>query len=128
HLINPYRFCEVLFSALGPEDVIVCGDGTASVVPFQAACVKRGQRLIANSGAAAMGYDLPAAVGASIADPHRRVICLAGEGSSQLNIQELQTIVHHRLPIKIFIINNNGYLSIRSTQMNFFADNPVGES
>jgi acetolactate synthase I/II/III large subunit len=65
-------------------------------------------------------------VGAGIARPGKRVICLAGDGSSQLNIQELQTIVHHRLPIKIFVLNNDGYLSIRSTQLSFFPDNPVG--
>ena len=69
-----------------------------------------------------MGYDLPAAVGAAVARNGGRVICLAGDGSIQLNIQELQTIVHHRLPIKIFVLNNNGYLSIRSTQKNFFGN------
>jgi acetolactate synthase-1/2/3 large subunit len=74
-----------------------------------------------------MGYDLPAAVGAAVARDGKRVICLAGDGSLQLNIQELQTIVHHRLPIKLFVLNNNGYLSIRSTQMNFFGGNLVGE-
>ena len=66
-----------------------------------------------------MGYDLPAAMGAAIAHG-KRVVCLAGDGSSNLNIQELQTIVHHRLPVKIFVLNNGGYLSIRSTQSNFF--------
>lgn len=66
-----------------------------------------------------MGYDLPAAIGAAIAHG-KRVVCLAGDGSINLNIQELQTIVHHRLPVKIFVFNNGGYLSIRSTQSNFF--------
>ena len=67
-----------------------------------------------------MGYDLPAAIGAAIARGGKRVICLAGDGSIQLNIQELQTIAHNQLPIKIFVLNNNGYLSIRQTQKNFF--------
>ena len=67
-----------------------------------------------------MGYDLPASIGAAVARGGRRVICLAGDGSLQLNIQELQTVVHHRLRIKIFVLNNAGYLSIRSTQNNFF--------
>ena len=73
-----------------------------------------------------MGYDLPAAVGASIASDKGRVVCLAGDGSIQMNLQELQTIVTHRLPIKIFILNNQGYHSIRQTQQNFFPDNIVG--
>ena len=74
-----------------------------------------------------MGYELPTAIGAAFAREGRRVICLAGDGSIQLNIQELQTIVHHHLPIKIFVLNNAGYLSIRSTQKNFFG-RMTGES
>ena len=67
-----------------------------------------------------MGYDLPAAVGAAFARPGKRVICLAGDGSIQMNIQELQTVVHHHLPLKIFVLNNSGYLSMRITQSGFF--------
>ena len=67
-----------------------------------------------------MGHDLPSAIGAAVARGGRRVICLAGDGSIQMNIQELQTLVHHRLPVKVFVLNNDGYLSIRSTQSNFF--------
>jgi acetolactate synthase-1/2/3 large subunit len=74
-----------------------------------------------------MGHDLPAAVGAAVAREGRRVICLAGDGSIQLNVQELQTIVHHQLPIKIFVLNNGGYLSIRTTQSGFFG-RLMGES
>jgi acetolactate synthase-1/2/3 large subunit len=74
-----------------------------------------------------MGYDLPAAIGAAFGNPGKRVICLAGDGSVMFNLQELQTLVHHRLPIKIFVINNLGYLSMRTTQMNFFKGNLVGE-
>jgi acetolactate synthase-1/2/3 large subunit len=96
-------------------------------VPYQAARLKAGQRLISNSGAASMGYDLPAAVGAAVAREGKRVICLAGDGSIQLNIQELQTVAHHRLPVKIFVLDNGGYLSIRQTQANFFGK-LVGES
>jgi acetolactate synthase-1/2/3 large subunit len=76
--------------------------------------------MFANSGCAAMGYDLPAAIGAAVADPQRRIVCLAGDGSIQMNVQELQTVVHNRLPIKIFVLNNDGYLSMRSTQGSFF--------
>jgi acetolactate synthase-1/2/3 large subunit len=130
-LLNPYHFTEILFDVLQEGDVIACGDGMASVVPFQAARVKEGQRLFTNAGSASMGYDLPASVGAAIANAQinggRRVICLAGDGSLQMNIQELQTVVHHRLPVKVIVYNNNGYLSIRTTQNNFFGGNLVGE-
>jgi acetolactate synthase-1/2/3 large subunit len=85
-------------------------------------------RLFCNSGDASMGYDLPAAVGAAFAGNGRRVICLAGDGSGHLNIQELQTIKHHNLPIKIFVLNNDGYLSMRLTQGGFFKGNFIGES
>jgi len=125
--LNPYYFIELLGNLLRDDDVVVCGNATACIVTFQALRIKKGQRLISNSGSASMGYDLPAAIGAAVARNGGRVICLAGDGSIQLNIQELQTIVHHRLPIKIFVLNNNGYLSIRSTQKNFFG-NLVGES
>jgi acetolactate synthase-1/2/3 large subunit len=89
--------------------------------------LKSYQRHLVNSGCAAMGYGLPAAIGACFANKRQRVICLEGDGSIQLNIQELQTLVHHRLPVKIFIFNNQGYLSIRSTQTNFFDNHFVGE-
>ncbi len=125
--LNPYHFVDLLFDALREDDIIACGDATACVVPFQAGKLKKGQRLFSNSGCASMGYDLPAAIGAAFAGGGRRVICMAGDGSVQLNIQELQTIVHHRLPIKIFVMNNGGYLSIRTTQQSFFGGNFVGE-
>ncbi len=124
--LNPYHFVDQLFDLLAPTDVIACGDATACIVPFQAGKLKKGQRLFSNSGCASMGYDLPAAIGAAFA-LQTRVICMAGDGSIQLNIQELQTIVHHQLPIKIFVMNNGGYLSIRTTQQSFFAGSLVGE-
>jgi acetolactate synthase-1/2/3 large subunit len=125
--LNPYHFVDLLFDQLEPDDIIACGDATACVVPFQAGQLKKGQRLFSNSGSASMGYDLPAAIGAAFSSEGRRVICMAGDGSIQLNIQELQTIVHHQLPIKIFVMNNGGYLSIRTTQKSFFGGNFVGE-
>ncbi|MDD5466185.1 MAG: thiamine pyrophosphate-binding protein [Anaerolineales bacterium] len=125
--INPYQFIETLFENLAPEDVVVTGNGAACIVTFQAARLQAGQRLFSNSGAASMGWDLPAAIGAALAQEGGRVICLAGDGSLQLNIQELQTLAHHRLNLKLFVLNNGGYLSIRSTQRNFF-DHLVGES
>jgi acetolactate synthase I/II/III large subunit len=124
--INPYDFIEQLFDRLLPGDIVVCGNASACIVPFQAARLKKGQRLISNSGSASMGHELPAAIGAALASTGKRVICLAGDGSIQMNLQELQTIVHHRLPIKILVLNNGGYLSIRTTQHNFF-DHLTGE-
>lgn len=124
--INPYHFTEELFQILDSNDIVVCGDASASVITFQAAKIKLGQRVFTNAGSASMGYDLPGAVGCAIARPDRRTICLAGEGSMMLNLQELQTIVHHKLPVKVIVFNNGGYLSIRSTQKNFF-NRLVGE-
>ncbi|HSZ63824.1 MAG TPA: thiamine pyrophosphate-binding protein [Terriglobales bacterium] len=118
--LNPYYFIEQLSDKLTGDDVVVCGDASACIVPFQTMHLRKGQRLISNSGCASMGYDLPAAIGAAFARPGKRVICIAGDGSIQMNIQELQTIVHHHLPVKIFVLNNSGYLSMRMTQSGFF--------
>lgn len=124
--VNPYCFVAALFEQLSEGEIVVTGDATACITTFQAAQLKRGQRLFSDSGCAPMGFDLPAAVGACLARDGGRVICLAGDGSIMLNVQELQTIVGHRLPIKLFVLNNGGYLSIRQTQRAFFPDNPVG--
>jgi acetolactate synthase I/II/III large subunit len=125
--VNPYCFNEVLFDALAENDIVVCADGTACVTAFQAAKIKPGQRLFHNSGAAPMGYDLPAAIGAALARPGvKRIICLAGDGSIMMNLQELQTIVGHRMPIKVFVLNNGGYHSIRQTQMAYFPGHTIG--
>jgi acetolactate synthase-1/2/3 large subunit len=119
--INPYHFIEELYAALGETDIVVTGNATACIATFQAATIKKGQRLFSNSGSASMGYDLPAAIGASFAAPKdARVICLAGDGSLQMNIQELQTLKQYQPAIKVFVLNNNGYLSIRTSQGNFF--------
>lgn len=123
--VNPYCFMEALFERLPEGSAVVSGDGTASVTSFQAATLKRGSRLFHNSGSAPMGFDLPAAVGAAIASG-KDVVCLAGDGSIQMNLQELQTIRTHGLPVKVFVLNNRGYHSIRQTQQNYFPDNVVG--
>ena len=73
-----------------------------------------------------MGYDLPAAIGACLAAGRQRIICLAGDGSIQMNLQELQTIAAHHLPIVIFVLNNQGYHSIRQTQTTYFSDSLMG--
>lgn len=126
--INPYIFCDVLSDCLNNDDIIVSSNGSACVVPIQTLKIRKGQRHIVNSGCAAMGYGLPAAIGAGMASGRQRIVCLEGDGSIQLNIQELQTLVHYNLPVKIFVFNNNGYLSIRTTQINYFNGHLVGES
>ena len=125
-LVDPYVFVDELSNALVPGDIVVTANGAASVVAFQALRLKPGQRAIANSGTASMGYDVPAAIGACVASG-RRVVCLAGDGSIQMNLQELQTIVHNQLPVKIFVFDNDGYVSIRQTQDNLFSGRHVGE-
>jgi len=125
--INPYCFAETVFKHLDDDDVVVTGDATACVVTFQSAKLKQGQRLFSSSGSASMGYDLPAAIGAWYANTKaKRIICFAGDGSVMMNLQELQTIVGQKIPIKLFIPNNAGYHSIRQTQQNYFPDNVVG--
>ncbi|MEO8812695.1 MAG: thiamine pyrophosphate-binding protein [Caulobacteraceae bacterium] len=125
--VNPYCFGAALFEALEADDVVVTGDGTACVVTFQSAALKAGQRMFSNSGSASMGYDVPAAIGAYHANHRaRRIVCIAGDGSLMMNLQELQTIVGAHLPIKLFVLNNDGYHSIRQTQQNYFPDNIVG--
>jgi len=125
--LNSYDFVDKLFAMLGDDDAVVCGNATACIVPYQAGKLKKGARLISNSGSASMGYDLPAAMGVAIAR-RKRTICLAGDGSIQMNVQELATVVGNNLPVKIFVLNNNGYLSIRQTQTGFFQGRKIGES
>ncbi len=124
--LNPYVYIKELFRQLSGDDSIVCSNGAACVVTFQAANIKKGQRLYTNSGAAAMGYGLPAAIGAAVARPDKRIICIEGDGSIMMNIQELQVVSYCNMNMKIFIINNNGYHSIRQTQANLFDGAYVG--
>ena len=124
--INPYVFISELSKILNEDDVIVCGNGAACVITFQAINIKQGQRLFTNSGCAAMGYGFPAAIGCGVARGEKRTICIDGDGSFQMNIQELQTIVYNNINVKIFIINNNGYHSIRQTQSSLFHSPLVG--
>ncbi len=125
--IEPYFFIDKLIKKFSENEIVVCGNGTAFLLPFQVGTVKKGQRYIWNSGDASMGYDLPAAIGACVAADKRKTICLAGDGSIMMNLQELQTIKHNNLPIKIFIINNDGYISIKQTQNNFFEGRHCGD-
>ncbi|MER2553581.1 MAG: thiamine pyrophosphate-binding protein [Thauera sp.] len=118
--LHPYALVERVFSQLRDDDIIVCGNASACILPFQVGQLKAGQRMFSNSGSASMGYDLPAAIGAARAASTRRVICFAGDGSLQMNIQELQTLKTLDLDVAIVLIDNGGYLSIRQTHENFF--------
>jgi acetolactate synthase-1/2/3 large subunit len=117
--LNAYHVVPALIDNCPPGTVIVCGNATACIVPFQTARIRDQIRMFSNSGSASMGYDLPAAIGASLAGA-KNVLCFAGDGSIMLNIQELQTLKHLGLNIKIIVLDNGGYLSIKQTQQNFF--------
>lgn len=106
--------------------MVVDGGGTALYTGFQSSYIKEGSRLICSSAMSAMGSGLPEAIGASFAAPTKLVSCLIGDGSLMLNLQELQTIRHHNLNIKIFVINNGGYLAIRQTQAGFLGGRFAG--
>lgn len=124
--VNIYAFIKELSKSLPKNRITVVGNGSACVVGGHAYEMKPGQRFISNSAVASMGYDLPAAIGLAMAEPGEDIVLITGDGSIQMNLQELQTIIHHRLPIKIFIINNGGYHSIRQTQTNYFGEPLVG--
>ena len=125
-MINPYIFTDILFDHLRNDDRIICGNGSACVVTFQAGKIKQGQRMFTNSGCAAMGYGFPAAIGAAIADNSKRTICIDGDGSVMMNIQELATVAYNKLNLKLILLNNNGYHSIRQTQRNLFKPPFIG--
>ena len=125
--IHPYVAMDALFDQLAEDDVVVTGNGSACVVSFQTAEIRRGQRLWTNSGCATMGYDLPAAIGVwAASEGTRRVIAIAGDGSIMMNLQEMQTIAGYGIPAKVFLINNSGYVSIFQTHRNFFNGVEVG--
>lgn len=118
---NVYAFIDYLSSRLPENSLTAVSNGACCVVGNQAYRIKRGSRMANNSAVASMGYGLPAAVGTCIGGGRRDTICLEGDGSIMMNLQELQTILTNKLPVKIFLINNNGYHSIRLTQTNLFA-------
>lgn len=124
--VDSYNFFDVISNHANDDSVYVFGNGTACVSSYQSLRLCKNQKVIVNSGCAAMGYDLPAAIGSFYANKDNQVICVTGEGSLQMNIQELQTIIHNNLPIKIFVLNNGGYISIRNTQNGFFKGHKVG--
>jgi acetolactate synthase-1/2/3 large subunit len=121
---SAYYFSHKLNQYAGNKPIIT-SDGSAHVVILQTFTLKKDQRLFTNVGCASMGYGLPAAIGAAFSNNKEDVICIEGDGSLQMNIQELQTLCHYNLPVKLFVINNDGYLSIKITQENFFNSREV---
>jgi acetolactate synthase-1/2/3 large subunit len=119
NILNPYLVVDRIFNAMRVDDIVVCGNASACILPFQIGKLKSKQRMFSNSGSASMGHDLPAAIGAASAT-NKRVICFAGDGSLQMNIQELQTLKTTKLNVIIIVLNNAGYLSIWQTHENFF--------
>ena len=124
--VNPYVFIDKLFPQLNQDERILCGNGSACVITFQGCRIRQGQRLFTNSGCATMGYGLPAAIGAAVADPSRRVICIDGDGSIMMNLQELATAAYNHLDLRLFLLNNHGYHSMRQTQRNLMHPPFVG--
>jgi acetolactate synthase-1/2/3 large subunit len=126
--INSYHFIDVLSDVLTSDDVVVTDMGFAFQNTHQAFKVKKGQRVFTNCGLASMGWGLPAAVGASFAREMKSTICIAGEGGFMMTSHEMATVMHHRLPIKLFILNNGGYLTIKQTQELGFENRLMGSN
>ncbi len=121
--VNVYAFMKYMSDKLPKGSLTAVSNGACCVVGNQAFVIKEGSRVANNSAVASMGYGLPAAIGTCIGGGRKETICLEGDGSIMMNLQELMTIITNKLPIKIFLINNNGYHSIRLTQNNLFSNN-----
>lgn len=119
---NAYATFDYISRCLPEGSLTVTSNGTCCVAGHQSWFIKKGSRFFNNNAIASMGYGLPAAIGACRANGNREVICLEGDGSIMMNLQELQTVVTNKLPIKLFLINNEGYHSIRQTQNNLFKE------
>jgi len=125
--VNTYVLVNALSETLTKDDIIVPGSsGSCSEITMQTFKVKQGQRIFNSPGLGSMGFGLPASIGACIASGKRRTICLVGDGGLQHNIQELELLKRYQLPIKIFVLNNNAYASIRATHQKFFNGRLVG--
>ena len=124
--VSSYVLPEIIAANLSDNAIVVTGNATAYTSTFQTMPIKKGMRLLANVACSSMGFGLPCAIGAAAAADGKTVICLTGDGSIQMNIQEIQTVLNHKLPIKIFVYNNNGYLFIKHTQRGFFNGNYIG--
>ena len=119
---NVYAFIRFLSEQLPEGSLTAVSNGACCVAGHQTYVIKKGSRFANNSAVASMGYGLPAAIGTCVSGKKQETVCLEGDGSIMMNLQELQTILTNRLPVKIFLINNNGYHSIRITQTNLFSE------
>lgn len=122
--VSTYVFSKELEKYLSNDSIIVTSNGTAHVIPLKTINLKSNQRLFSNEGTAPMGYGLPAAIGAFYGS-NNTIICIEGDGSIMMNLQELETVRYNKIPLILFIINNEGYLSIKLTQNSFFKGNLV---
>jgi acetolactate synthase-1/2/3 large subunit len=124
--ISTYAFIDILSALLTGRDVLVPdSSGAAAEVTQQAVKIKAGLRVLNTPGLGSMGFGLPAGIGACLASGRKRTIVVIGDGGLQLTIQELQTVARLKLPLKIFVLNNNGYASIQATQKRFFGGHLV---
>jgi acetolactate synthase-1/2/3 large subunit len=126
--INSFYFMEVLSGKLTDNNVVVTDMGTSYTCTMQSLQMNGKNRLFTSSACCSMGFGLPGAIGAHFADRSKDVILIAGDGGLQMNLQELQTAIHNKIPIKIFVLNNNGYLAISLMQDNLFKSNYIGSN
>lgn len=125
--VSIYHLAEVLAQEVSPEDQLVSGNSGSAIEIFLFTFpARRGQRVFHTAGLGAMGFGIPASIGVCLASGRKRTICVDGDGGFQLNIQDLATIAHLRLPVKFFVLNNDGYASIRASQTNFFGKPNIG--
>src|SRR5262249_27528212 len=125
--VSVYHLAEVIGSEVTTDDVMTtCNSGSAIEIFLLAYPARTGQRLIHTAGLGAMGYGIPAAIAACLASDRRRTICVDADGGFQFNIQELETVSRLKLPIKFFVMNNDGYASIRASQVNYFGRASLG--
>jgi acetolactate synthase-1/2/3 large subunit len=125
--VSVYHLAEVIGTETNERDLLVSGSSGAGIEIFLLACPTRtGQRIFHTAGLGSMGFALPAAIGVCLAGGRRRTVCVDGDGGFQFNIQELETVRRLELPIKFFVLNNEGYASIRASQANFFGEARLG--
>jgi acetolactate synthase-1/2/3 large subunit len=126
-LVSLYHLAEIIGQEAGPNDRVVSGSsGSANEVFLLAYRARKGRRVFHTAGLGAMGYGIPASIGVCLGNGKRKTTCVDGDGGLQLNIQELAAIAHLQLPIKLFVLNNQGYASIRASQINYFGRPNIG--
>ncbi len=125
--VSIYHLAEVIGSETAPEDLLISGSSGSGIEIFLLACPTRtGQRIFHTAGLGSMGFGLPGSIGLCLAGGRRRTVCVDGDGGFQFNIQELETVARLNLPIKFFVLNNDGYASIRASQSNYFGQASIG--